>query len=185
MSLTFTIGSSTAAFERSNYYDTGYDEHGDWPVEMDTAAVIVNGRTYAPVRYLAEAFDYGVDWDAESKTVQVFDYAYRYSYCTQMPDVVGICFTPGKNYSQLKSAQLLSVTVNGKDATFKVMDANELADLSAQFVPGAFYAFYVYGAFEAEQSYVIRWTVKETLTNGEILNSDYSDTWYVSSYGGY
>ena len=67
MSLTFTIGSSTAAFERSNYYDTGYDEHGDWPVEMDTAAVIVNGRTYAPIRYLAEAFDYGVDWDAESK----------------------------------------------------------------------------------------------------------------------
>lgn len=38
-------------------------------VEMDTAAVIVNDRTYAPVRYLAEFFGYTVDWDGKSRTV--------------------------------------------------------------------------------------------------------------------
>ena len=32
-------------------------------VEMDTAAVITNDRTYAPARYLAEAFGYNVSWD--------------------------------------------------------------------------------------------------------------------------
>ena len=36
---------------------------------MDTAAVIVNSRTYAPIRYLAEFFGYKVDWDGKTKTV--------------------------------------------------------------------------------------------------------------------
>ncbi len=40
-------------------------------VEMDTAAVIVNDRTYAPVRYLAEFFGYAVSWDAASRTVLI------------------------------------------------------------------------------------------------------------------
>jgi len=40
-------------------------------VQMDTAAVIVNGRTYAPVRYLAEYFGYTVGWDGASRTVSL------------------------------------------------------------------------------------------------------------------
>ena len=38
-------------------------------VAMDTAAVIVGGRTYAPIRYLAEYFGYQVGWDGKTKTV--------------------------------------------------------------------------------------------------------------------
>ncbi len=38
-------------------------------VKMDTAAVIVNDRTYAPVRYLAEFFGYTVGWDGKTRTV--------------------------------------------------------------------------------------------------------------------
>lgn len=38
-------------------------------VQMDTAAVIVSGRTCAPVRYLAEYFGYEVGWDASTNTV--------------------------------------------------------------------------------------------------------------------
>ena len=41
------------------------------PVEMDTAAVIVNERTYAPIRYLAEFFGYTVAWDAAARTVVI------------------------------------------------------------------------------------------------------------------
>lgn len=40
-------------------------------VTMDTAAVIVNNRTYAPVRYLAEYFGYKVDWDGATRTVVI------------------------------------------------------------------------------------------------------------------
>lgn len=36
-------------------------------VTMDTAAAISNGRSYAPIRYLAEFFGYTVDWDAVDK----------------------------------------------------------------------------------------------------------------------
>lgn len=39
--------------------------------EMDTAAVIVNGRTYAPARYLAEAFGYVVGWDGATNSVTI------------------------------------------------------------------------------------------------------------------
>ena len=45
---------------------------GTW-IEMDTAAVIVNDRTYAPVRYLAEFFGYTVDWDGGTRNVIVTD----------------------------------------------------------------------------------------------------------------
>ena len=38
---------------------------------MDTAAVIIDGRTYAPVRYLAEYFGYSVEWDGMSNTVVI------------------------------------------------------------------------------------------------------------------
>lgn len=38
-------------------------------LEMDTAACVVNGRTYAPAKYLAEAFDYAVGWNQATKSV--------------------------------------------------------------------------------------------------------------------
>lgn len=55
----FPIG-STVAF-------TGDGE----TIPMDTAAVIVNNRTYAPVRYLAEYYGYVVGWNGETKTVVI------------------------------------------------------------------------------------------------------------------
>ena len=36
---------------------------------MDTKAVIKDSRTYAPIRYLAEALNYTVGWDGSTKTV--------------------------------------------------------------------------------------------------------------------
>ncbi len=40
-------------------------------VEMDTAAVIMNDRTYAPIRYLAEYFGYTVSWDNATRTAML------------------------------------------------------------------------------------------------------------------
>ncbi len=40
-------------------------------IPMDTAAVIVNDRTYAPVRYLAEYFGRTVGWDGATRTVLI------------------------------------------------------------------------------------------------------------------
>lgn len=55
--ITFPIDSTTARISEGG------------TVPMDTAAVIVNERTYAPVRYLAQYFGYGVAWDQAAQTV--------------------------------------------------------------------------------------------------------------------
>ena len=38
-------------------------------IAMDTSAVIKGGRTFAPIRALAEYFGYTVDWDGAARTV--------------------------------------------------------------------------------------------------------------------
>ena len=64
----FTDGSRTIYFPIDG--KTARTSEGG-AVQMDTAAVIVNGRTYAPVRYLAEYFGYTVGWDGKTQTVSV------------------------------------------------------------------------------------------------------------------
>lgn len=50
------------------YYE-GPETGGAWISDMDTEAVIKDGRTYAPLRYLAEGYGYQVSWDAATSTV--------------------------------------------------------------------------------------------------------------------
>ena len=42
--------------------------------QMDTTAVVKDGRTYAPLRYMVQSFGYNVGWDQETKTVMVENY---------------------------------------------------------------------------------------------------------------
>ncbi len=55
----FPVGSSTARTGNGGI------------VQMDTVAVIVNDRTFAPVRYLAEFFGFTVGWDSAARTVLI------------------------------------------------------------------------------------------------------------------
>lgn len=57
--ITFPVDSTTARISEGG------------AVPMDTAAIIRDGRTYAPIRYLAEYFGYGVNWDGAAKTVVI------------------------------------------------------------------------------------------------------------------
>lgn len=57
-SIRFPIGSQTA-----------YTTEGT--LQMDTAAIIRNDRTYAPIRYLAEYFGSKVGWDNATRTVLI------------------------------------------------------------------------------------------------------------------
>jgi len=42
--------------------------------QMDTTAVVKDGRTYAPLRYMVQSFGYNVDWEQETKTVAITNY---------------------------------------------------------------------------------------------------------------
>ena len=41
--------------------------------EIDTEAVIIQGRTYLPIRAVAETFGYKVYWRSVSKDVYIYD----------------------------------------------------------------------------------------------------------------
>lgn len=49
--------------------DKDYIRVNDKEIKMDTKAVIKDNRTYIPLRYVFEAFNYKIDWHEASKTV--------------------------------------------------------------------------------------------------------------------
>jgi sugar lactone lactonase YvrE len=63
--LELTIGS--AVMESTSGY--GNTAGTGKTIQMDMAPVIVNGRTYLPVRYVAEAFGFDVSWGAAAQTI--------------------------------------------------------------------------------------------------------------------
>lgn len=65
--VTFIIGSKDYSIDNTNADGTKNNQQP----EMDTAAVIKDGRTYAPIRYLAEAFGYTVNWDGSTSTISI------------------------------------------------------------------------------------------------------------------
>ena len=64
----FTYGGQTIYFPID--CSSAYTSEGQI-ITMDTGAVIVNQRTYAPIRYLAEYFGFTVNWDGATQTVAV------------------------------------------------------------------------------------------------------------------
>ena len=62
----FTIGSNTYKVMKKSADGTVTDPE---TMTMDTAAILKDSRTYAPVRYLAEAAGYKVDWNNSARTV--------------------------------------------------------------------------------------------------------------------
>lgn len=64
----FSNGTKTIYFPIDCSY---YMTQNGGRVTMDTAAVIVNSRTFAPIRYLAEYFGYKVSWDGATRTVGI------------------------------------------------------------------------------------------------------------------
>ena len=66
----FTVGSNLVL---GNYFENGTVTA--FETRMDTAPVIVDGRVYAPVRYLAERFGYPVAWDGNTGTIYLGNYS--------------------------------------------------------------------------------------------------------------
>ena len=66
----FPIGSKTYAYEWNGLVvGTDHFVYDREEFTMDTAAVAKDGRTYAPVRYLAQHYGYDVGWDGATSTV--------------------------------------------------------------------------------------------------------------------
>lgn len=99
----FPIGKATATFTCA-FPKTGAKDVTE-TVEMDTAAVVINDRTYAPVRYLAEAFGYAVDWDGRTGTVGVYSDALVAQETLHFRGNMDVC------YNGILNAQYLEMTM--------------------------------------------------------------------------
>lgn len=66
LTLVLKVGSTTA----TKKYASGSSKS----VTLDQAAVIVNGRTLVPLRFVSEAFNAGVEWDAATNTAKIKKY---------------------------------------------------------------------------------------------------------------
>lgn len=66
----FPIGTNQAWVDVTTY-DSDGEAHDSYArfTQMDTLSMVYNGRTYAPIRYLAEGLNYSVGWIGSSKTV--------------------------------------------------------------------------------------------------------------------
>ena len=56
--ITLTIGSETAFFNEEKH-------------TLDVAPKIINDRTMLPIRFIAESFKFGVDWDEKTETITI------------------------------------------------------------------------------------------------------------------
>lgn len=48
-----------------------YIKVNDEIVKMDTKVIIKDGRTYIPLRYVFEGFNYNIEWHGESRTIRI------------------------------------------------------------------------------------------------------------------
>ena len=67
ITLFLTIGSTEAHFARSLGFGGG--EFGQ--LEIEVPPIIVDGRTFVPVRFIAESLDADVSWDGQTRTVVI------------------------------------------------------------------------------------------------------------------
>ncbi len=71
MSLSFTVGEPKVKMFGRVEKDNGEVAMIADGFQMDTVAVVKDGRTYAPLRYMVQSFGYDVGWDQEAKQVTV------------------------------------------------------------------------------------------------------------------
>ena len=84
--------------------------------QMDTAPVLQDNRTYAPIRYVAEQFGYDVIWEAASRTVrlvseQSVDWNYAWSIVEAGDGQEGSLVLAIHTGSNLTSAEITAVNV--------------------------------------------------------------------------
>ena len=96
----------------------------DVPYEMDVAPVIVDNRTLAPARYVAEAFGYFVNWDGNTKSVLINKTSTIKDGTKDNPyefgDKVSITFWDAYDFEATKAAGKYEFTLN------KLMSPNDM-----------------------------------------------------------
>lgn len=177
---TYTVSNQYAVYDGRTVTETRTTER---KADMDAAAEIRGGRTYAPIRYVAEQFGYDVLWDAATRTVKIVnelavDWNYAWSIDeTGQGNMVLAIHSP----TNLASAKITSVTVTCTSAagasdgsqTIRPADASDTERIKAtvgdvQLLDTVRLEY----PFEKGKSYSISFTVSLTKANGASAAAD-------------
>ena len=91
-------------------------------VSMDTVPVIVGNRTYAPVRYLAEAFGYTAEWNGLYRWVQL------YSGKISPPDFPTLTLTDGSHVVSVRKNQIVRSADGSESVKVGILDTYSYTD---------------------------------------------------------
>ena len=116
----------------------------DVPYEMDVAPVIVDNRTLAPARYVAEAFGYFVNWDGNTKSVLINKTSTIKDGTKENPyefgDKVSITFWDAYDFEATKAVGKYEFTLNKlmspKDMEVKFNDSSYSYDSNRWYLNG-------------------------------------------------
>lgn len=175
----------------SEFYKYADSEWGDFAIKpMDTSAVIRNDRSYAPVRYLAEAFGYQVEWVHETRTVEIMDdptCILQWDYFDNWEGYVGVYLYPDKRFEKFGSVEAVSAKINDAVAIIEKLSPAELAALNDEFLSyeDAVYAFKIYGDFEETATYEISWDLELTDADGNVHIVTMKWDYVGGGFGGY
>lgn len=108
----------------------------EYDIAMDTEAVILNARTYAPVRYLAEAFNYDVSWDQATQTVALStmkNTAEENIFVVSMfEEAIQSWLLLGNEDTKATSFEILSGKVNGVELDKTLISEDEFVSIEEE-----------------------------------------------------
>jgi Copper amine oxidase N-terminal domain. len=123
--ITCQVNGAELSFQAGGTAVTVKDASGTRTVQMDAACYVVNGRTYVPVRFFAQALGYDVLWDSAKRSAVLVDsktlIAEADKNFTQLNAALKkVASDPSKNY---KSSAVYDIGLNLKDESGKAVTA--------------------------------------------------------------
>lgn len=200
----FVIGSKTAmvkiffypkGYALTGIYDTNIANSGWLEVPMDTAAIIRDSRTYAPVRYLADAFRFETKWNGATKSVELAssksatEVGLSIELMAMYEDYQGWAFIAEEG-SNIKSAEVLRVIVDEKPATIRAFTADEKSAVDQALMDDAVKGSQVAGVvvtapIKESNTYMYAFMLQVTMEDGTKHLVSCNDYFYFDSQGGY
>ena len=200
----FVIGYKTAIVKTFFYpkgyvltgiYDTNIANSGWLEVPMDTAATIRDSRTYAPVRYLADAFRIETKWNGATKSVELAnsksaaEVGLSIELMAMYDDYQAWVFVAGEG-SKVKSADVLQVIADEKSATIRAFTADEKSAVNQALMEDAVKGSQVAGVvvtspIEESNTYKYTFNLQVTMEDGTKHLVSCNDYFYFDGQGGY
>jgi len=201
--VTFTIGSKQARIKAFFYPknhtvkdadDMNFSSNGWADITMDTAATIHDSRSYAPVKYLADAFKFETKWNSADKIVELFS--------TKVPDEIGLSietvastdsyyawiYHTSKD-STIKSVKVLEVSKGDGPLSIRSLTEDETATINDLLPELGVDGKYITGVvvdsqLEFEHAYKYTFKLQVTFENGEQHIVIYDNYIYFDGAGG-